>query len=48
MHAALNAWKPYDREPVIFEGVACCIFVEELGAGADQAKVAVRNAGRVK
>lgn len=27
-NAARDRWKTYDREPVIYDGVACCIFVD--------------------
>ncbi len=28
-----DTWKPHDREPVTFEGVDCCIYVDEFGDG---------------
>ena len=36
MHSAIihrDTWKPYDREPVTFDGVACCVSVELFGDG---------------
>src|SRR5262245_34425467 len=28
-----GSWKPYEGEPVRFEGVDCCVFVDDLGGG---------------
>jgi hypothetical protein len=28
-----DTWKRYDREPVRFNGVDCCVYVEEVGEG---------------
>jgi len=28
-----DTWLSYDGEPVIYDGVACCIFVDEFGDG---------------
>ena len=28
-----NTWLPLDGEPVTYDGVDCCIFVEEFGEG---------------
>jgi len=28
-----DTWKPFDREPVIYDGRVCCIYVDEFGDG---------------
>ena len=36
MHSAVlhrDKWQPHHNEPVTFDGVACCIYVDESGDG---------------
>ena len=36
MHSAAlhrETWKHYDREPLTYDGIACCVYVDEFGEG---------------
>jgi len=36
MHSAAlysSIWKHYDREPLTYDGVDCCVYVDEFGEG---------------